>query len=99
MTYEEAIDYGTSCIDAWESWVKPDAVQMQFYKLAIEAIAKQVPKKPRIREIDKHKFYNCPVCDGFLLLTTDGELREGQKRMGCSLCLQAIDWSDTDKDG
>lgn len=87
MTYEEAIDYGTSCIDAWESWVKPDAVQMQFYKLAIEAIAKQIPQKP-IRYVTAFPsccmVSKCPNCGQEFGFNTDFNF--------CENCGQSLDF-------
>ena len=58
--------------------------------VALEAIDKQIPKKP-IRLPANHPFYyeagDCPTC-GVSVYVSDGKI--------CSQCGQKIDWSDTD---
>lgn len=53
--------------------------------IAIDALKKQIPKKPIFTE-DK-QFALCPSCDGKGLF---------DKQKHCDNCGQAIDWSDAD---
>lgn len=54
----------------------------EYYNLAIEALEKQLPKKPRISKA----YYGCPDC------TTIRSLR--QKHNYCHDCGQRLDWSE-----
>ena len=53
------------------------------YGMAIQALEKQIPKKPDFTE-DK-EFALCPCCNGKGLLN---------KQKYCDNCCQKIDWSD-----
>lgn len=59
-------------------------------KFAIEALEKQIPKKP-VTEKDKVIFgvvcRRCPECDSAVYSTTN---------LYCHKCGQALDWSDTE---
>lgn len=55
----------------------------KIYKLAINALEKQIPKKPKHREGTTYTF--CPCCDS-------NNIHEY-----CGDCGQKIDWSDTDE--
>ena len=56
--------------------------------VAIEALEKQIPKKPRFYA---HNYY-CSVCDS---LIGNNEF-EWQRFKYCDTCGQKIDWSDED---
>ena len=60
-----------------------------YAKLAIEALEKQIPKKP----LHMHKNYYCPICkeDGWMLW--DDAIPNDMDEY-CGKCGQAIDWSD-----
>lgn len=53
-------------------------------KTAIEALEKQIPKKPELYDGN----YFCTKCDALLCIFTDSY---------CSGCGQALDWSDNDE--
>lgn len=55
--------------------------------LAIEALDKQIPKKP----LHMHKNYYCPICkeDGWMLW--DDAIPNDMDKY-CGMCGQAIDW-------
>ena len=59
------------------------------YDMAIEALEKQIPKKP----LHMHKNYYCPICkeDGWMLW--DDAIPNDMDEY-CGKCGQAIDWSD-----
>lgn len=68
--------------------------------LAIEALEKQIPKKPiqanyivKVNGVDtlldENEFTKCPSCT-----YKDTEVKHGQKY--CRICGQALDWSDTE---
>ena len=58
-----------------------------YAKLAVEALEKQVSKKP----LHMHKSYYCPVCkeDGWMLW--DDAVPNDMDNY-CGMCGQAIDW-------
>ena len=89
MTNEEAI------IDIREN-IQP-IVGGKSLDIAISAIEKQIPKKPKKKEENQYSaFYDCPCCGGYLVSKIDGELCGGQEYKYCCRCGQALDWSDTE---
>ena len=50
--------------------------------IAIKALEKQIPKKPKID--DRYVMYICPCCNDFIKVSHNC----------CQNCGQAIDWSD-----
>ena len=86
MTYKEAIEILTE--------LKPIPVvgfkiNAKAYDLAIEALEKQVPKKP----LHMHKNYYCPICkeDGWMMW--DDAIPNDMDKY-CGICGQAIDWGE-----
>ena len=51
--------------------------------MAIEALEKQLPKKPAPEEADGYMFFDCPVCKTSI-----------QVENYCPNCGQKIDWSE-----
>ena len=89
MTYEEAIK-NINALNAVCG--KKDFYDAEFESalaLAIEALEKQIPKKP----LHMHKNYYCPICkeDGWMLW--DDAIPNDMDKY-CGKCGQAIDWSD-----
>ena len=85
MTHEEATER-IKCILKNNSFTRADKNAL---KLAIEALEKQVSKKP----LHMHKNYYCPICkeDGWMLW--DDAIPNDMDKY-CGKCGQAIDWSD-----
>ena len=92
MTYEEAIEYITEryvtmsmCLTIDECRKHNKAISM-----AIEALEKQIPKKPIIRKAEDYfgnvKHTLCPNCQDTEFVFT--------QPCFCHHCGQAIDWSD-----
>ena len=84
MKYEEAIKILTE--------LKPIPIDgsktiAEAYDLAIEALEKQMQKKP----LHMHKNYYCPICkeDGWMLW--DDAVPNDMDKY-CGMCGQAIDW-------
>ena len=96
MTYEEAIEYISEryvtmsmCLTLDECRKHNKAISM-----AIEALEKQIPKKPRRTNdglsIAKKDFYTkCQLCNHNFPVV----VRKGRMRF-CPFCGQAIDWED-----
>lgn len=90
MTYEEALEYAKSYITL--CGVPIDSKEAT--KCIVEALEKQIPKKPifdHVRKFVGDRVYKCPSCGGALGVKSFA-LRQGI--IGCSRCLQAIDWSE-----
>ena len=67
-----------------------------FTDIAIEALEKQVPKKPN-KTVDtswgiKREVNVCPVCDYYL--SEINFIGDGEKVSYCEVCGQAIDWEE-----
>lgn len=73
-------------------------------KLGIEALEKQVPKKPN-KAIDsswgiKKEIHVCPICDYYLTevhFIGFHKVEENKKITFCETCGQAIDWGNHDE--
>lgn len=83
MTHEEATER-IKCILKNNSFTRADKNAL---KLAIEALEKQVSKKP----LHMHKNYYCPICkeDGWMLW--DDAIPNDMDAY-CGKCGQALDW-------
>lgn len=86
MTEQEAINDLKMSLRMWGR--KP---QKESYEMAIQALKKQMPKKPYFREEEGAKGYACPSCD----MGVEIRLFQGGcvKERFCSCCGQALDWS------
>lgn len=85
--------------EAWEPQISDDAYTA--LEMAIEALKKQIPKKP-IR-IDKNKEFDgnwkkiCPLCGRILIeriTTSEESYPRYYNYTGHCLCGQAIDWEE-----
>ena len=87
MTYEEAIKHFKSLQKRYTK--EHNGRMCEKVNLALEALEKQVPKKP----LHMHKNYYCPICkeDGWMLW--DDAIPNDMDKY-CGKCGQAIDWSD-----
>ena len=85
MTRDEAIKYAKENILAYTSEMA------EFKALAIEALERQIPKKPIKYEIDYsgNPLFRCPVCGDSW---NSNEFGDGIEC--CWTCGQALDWSD-----
>lgn len=67
-------------------------------KLAIEALEKQIPKKPIVKSYFCHyvnyQDFLCPYCRNHIILKVDGNFIAGKKQQYCPNCGQALDWSE-----
>lgn len=92
MKYEEAIGiltYQALVLERASGKLTLERSRIEALSKAIEAIEKQIPKKP----LHMHKNYYCPVCkeDGWMLW--DDAIPNDMDNY-CGKCGQAIDWSD-----
>lgn len=87
MTYEEAIKNINALNAVCGQKGLYDAEFESALALAIEALEKQIPKKP----LHMHKNYYCPICkeDGWMLW--DDAVPNDMDKY-CGKCGQAIDW-------
>ena len=87
MTIEEAIKYAKENILAYTSEMA------EFEKMAIEALEKQIPKKPvleKTKGIVGIDMWHCPVCDGEIISDWNRDIANPY----CHLCGQRLNWSD-----
>ena len=88
MTYEKALVYFTR---RKTQFGLSDNIQ-RAEDLAINALEKQIPKKPLNIEETKYKVsYKCPVCGTVHVNEWCGT---NWKLPFCSICGQALDWSE-----
>ena len=84
MTIDEAIEI----VRKEKAYMDSHAgrAQSEAFQIAMQAIEKQIPKKPRFYA---HNYY-CSVCDS---LVGNNEF-EWQRFKYCDTCGQKLDWSD-----
>lgn len=89
MTYEEAIKNINALNAVCGQKGLYDSEFESALALAIEALEKQIPKKP----LHMHKNYYCPICkeDGWMLW--DDAVPNDMDKY-CGICGQAIDWGE-----
>ena len=92
MTENEAIknikDILDECTESEEAVCYVTDVDAPALEMAINALEKQMPKKPRFYA---HNYY-CSVCDN---LVGNNEF-EWKRFKYCDLCGQKLDWSDVE---
>lgn len=92
MTYQEAIKQLGDLIENSKSFSEENddiwANDVEALEMAIEALEKQIPKKP----VGKYTSYKCPVC-GRRVRSGKGSSSRGIDHY-CQKCGQAIDWSE-----
>ena len=91
---------GETMCEECVNYYKCDRTKMDDMKrTAIEALEKQLPKKPRENKIRggwlmKQKHYTCPTCGNCLLAEM---MNERQNTSCCWDCGQRLDWSEKDE--
>lgn len=93
MTYEEALEAAKGGLEVYESKYPHLVEQIEFQKIVIEALKKQIPKRPNIEHQPICDLYKCPICNKLLIVYYPGmELFTGEETEFCDHCGQAIDW-------
>lgn len=95
--FEECLKSDIDC-DVCENDYEKIGTLDDFLKKTIEALEKQIPKKPTIytsdnETRDKDRLACCSVCGSNVDWTYEGYWRKGNPKY-CSKCGQAIDWSE-----
>lgn len=89
-TLEDAVVSGKT--GSLRRWAK-DTIENST--IIIEALEKQLPKKPKEYE---DKYYACPVCGNILMYKWEDyptKLRDKKEGLPCCLCcLQRLDWTE-----
>lgn len=97
MAYEEAIKEFEHCVEENQGFCECRCASKESYRIAIDCIEKQIPKKPIYTFIDGFTLsipYYCPVC-GERISKYDAYARCVLKEHHCK-CGQAIDWSEVE---
>lgn len=101
MTENEAIEW----IKKLKEWIKElkgsEEIQEFYYAesftkacdMAIQALEKQIPKRPDVEDSDRGECCICPLCEGFIGYMVDCK-DECYQDNCCSSCGQNLDWSD-----
>lgn len=93
MTYEEAKRILNTFIEINGRIELP--IVIQGVTKGIEALEKQIPKKPKTKKESEYSYcYDCANCGGYIISKIDGEWIAGRRKKYCDHCGQAIDWSD-----
>ena len=103
MTYEEAIkifrrqlEIANKNVADFEKTFKNQKsnyrYDVELYELAISALEKQIPKKPKAIKGDFSIYYDCPYCRQYIATVSDGELCCGKKHIYCPVCGQRLLW-------
>ena len=88
MTYKEAIE-NLKILKISEDDSSVGKLKIQTYNIAIEALEKQIPRKPLNREDKSEISYgDCPCCSN--MIDNWDNIRY------CGECGQAIDWEETE---
>lgn len=103
MTYKEAIKYAKGvnfCAGCDKPQFADNSAEIcemcehrQFFEKVIDALEKQIPKKPNRTEAYPHRLY-CPVCFTTLCYNEEHKTIYVDDVRCCFNCSQAIDWSD-----
>lgn len=75
------------CAERCDGYQKDDTCETCEINAAIEALNKQMPKKPKL----KGEYYVCPICGVYQEYLTDG------KPPYCVNCGQALDWQEVEE--
>lgn len=92
MTNEEAIKWLNLEIEIWEAECKSLHPTKDALRVAIEALEKQIPKKPIARKHDElrgHILFHCPACDD------DFNCNEYEETY-CAECGQRLNWREVE---
>ena len=97
MTLEEAIDFILNKIQIDVRFCSDEDIKKTeaALKLAISALEKQIPKKPKYEDVDN--IYGaikrtCTACGDVCMVSKGAKPYEHY----CRQCGQALDWSDTE---
>ena len=75
------------CAEECAGYQKDDACENCEINAAMEALDKQIPKKPEF----EGEYYVCPICGVYQEYLTDG------KPPYCVNCGQALDWQEVEE--
>lgn len=95
MKTEEAVKGLKNLFDEYELDL-PFTDSVEILNISIQALKKQIPKKPIDVCTPVVKWGVCPNCKGELNKLSIGKNRVFENQKYCIDCGQALDWSDTD---
>lgn len=92
MTYQEVLKHFNSLQKRYTT--EHNGVMCEKVKVAVEAIEKQIPKKPKETDAYPHRLH-CPYCTWTLCYNKENanSFRMMHMFRYCPECGQAIDWS------
>jgi len=97
MKNEEALNLAKECRQKGQ--IVSEAESYEFFDRVIEALEKQIPKKPSYiyNDFDKSsKRWRCPDCTVLLYEIDKDNCAWGHQADYCEDCGQHIDWSEED---
>lgn len=101
MTYEEALEFAKGGLEIYEKDYSELTEQIEFQKLVIKAMEKQIPQKLNGSQGYNLKIHNrCPSCDYDLYYFCEADVdwvdwvdKEYMPKY-CPECGKALDWSE-----
>ena len=101
MTESEAIKICNTIVFA-TSFSNPQGIPLNTTKeelteamrMSIQALEKQIPKKPIIKQGKYCNAYHCPVCNGYIRSINTRIEVILDENIFCGVCGQKLDWSD-----
>lgn len=93
--YEKSLERIKKNLCPSADWTEEDH---EHLKTIFDALEKQIPKNVEIQMSGvnyEYCYYHCPTCGRHILSRICGDLVAGSRERYCSICGQALDWSDS----
>ena len=96
MTTQEAIEFFKGELEGGKC--SEHCVQCNANEFALQALEKQIPKKPILDTIFPSgvKWFRCPICNK-KIVSKLGEWISGRPQKYCDNCGQKLDWSESNE--
>ena len=72
-------------------------IPLKNMELIINALEKQIPKKPIIKQSKYCNAYHCPVCNGYIRSTNTRIEVILEENIFCGVCGQKLNWESDEK--
>ena len=98
MTENEAIEEFKQRLELIEKCYRGEVEDYkQALELGVNALEKQIPKKPIIKQSKYCNAYHCPVCNGYIRSTNTRIEVILEENIFCGVCGQKLNWESDEK--